>query len=108
MVSLLRTGRAASISEKKRAIAFGIDAELDVGGAVCKRFAREGFQIFLAGRTLENWQAVATTTAATGGTATGLPPIRPKRPASFVYLVPQKKTKLASSMRSFTTAVKVS
>jgi len=42
-----------SMSEQKTAIVVGVGAELGVGGAVCKRFAREGFHVFLARRTAE-------------------------------------------------------
>jgi 3-oxoacyl-[acyl-carrier protein] reductase len=40
-----------------------------IGGAVARAFAREGAQVFLAGRTLATLDAVATEIAAAGGAA---------------------------------------
>ena len=40
-----------------------------VGGAVAKAFAREGSHVFLAGRTLEKLENVATQIRASGGRA---------------------------------------
>jgi 3-oxoacyl-[acyl-carrier protein] reductase len=40
-----------------------------IGGAVARAFAREGARVFLAGRTRERLEGVATRIRAAGGTA---------------------------------------
>lgn len=60
------------MSEQKTAIVVGVGAEIGVGGAVCKRFAREGYHVFIAGRTAEKINAVADVIKSAGGAATGV------------------------------------
>lgn len=51
------------------AIVVGVGAEQGVGAAVCRRFAREGYHIIVAGRTAEKIKRVAATIHAAGGSA---------------------------------------
>jgi NAD(P)-dependent dehydrogenase (short-subunit alcohol dehydrogenase family) len=37
--------------DKPTAIVVGVGAEQGVGGAVCRRFASEGYHVYAAGRT---------------------------------------------------------
>lgn len=55
----------------KTAIIYGAGGA--VGGAVARAFAREGAQVFLAGRTTEPLQIVAREIAAQGGKADIVP-----------------------------------
>ncbi|MDN8617434.1 SDR family NAD(P)-dependent oxidoreductase [Variovorax ginsengisoli] len=48
------------------AIVFGVGSIRGVGGAVCRRFAREGYHVFVAGRTLAKIEAVVAEIAASG------------------------------------------
>lgn len=55
-------------------IVFGVGTARGVGGAVCKRFAREGYHVFVAGRTASKIQQVVDDIMATGiGSAETLP-----------------------------------
>jgi NAD(P)-dependent dehydrogenase (short-subunit alcohol dehydrogenase family) len=53
--------------ESKVAVVYGAGGA--IGGAVTRAFAHEGAKVFLAGRTLEKLDAVATEIAAAGGEA---------------------------------------
>src|SRR5690348_11031486 len=53
--------------EGKNAVIYGGAGA--IGGAVAETFAREGAQVFLAGRTAEKLEAVAERIRAAGGTA---------------------------------------
>jgi NAD(P)-dependent dehydrogenase (short-subunit alcohol dehydrogenase family) len=53
--------------ENKTALIYGAGGA--IGGAVARRFAREGAKVFLAGRTLASVEAVAKEIAAEGGFA---------------------------------------
>ena len=53
--------------ENKNAIIYGAGGS--IGGAVAKEFAREGARVFLAGRSREPLEAVASDIAADGGSA---------------------------------------
>lgn len=48
------------------AIVFGVGSARGVGGAVCKRFALEGYHVIVAGRTLAKIEAVVTEIVASG------------------------------------------
>ncbi|WP_293372396.1 SDR family NAD(P)-dependent oxidoreductase [Nevskia sp.] len=48
------------------AIVFGVGTARGVGGAVCKRFAREGYDVIVAGRTPAKINQVVVEIAATG------------------------------------------
>ena len=52
------------------AVVVGVGASLGLGAALCRRFAREGLQVFPAGRTAERLEAVAAEIVAAGGAAT--------------------------------------
>jgi len=52
------------------AIVIGVGAQEGLGAALCRRFAREGMHVLVAGRTREKIEAVAKTIEAAGGNAT--------------------------------------
>jgi NAD(P)-dependent dehydrogenase (short-subunit alcohol dehydrogenase family) len=52
------------------AIVIGVGARAGLGAALCRRFAREGLHVILAGRTREKLAAVAAEIEAAGGRAT--------------------------------------
>ena len=54
---------------KPTAVVVGVGAERGVGAAVCRRFAREGFHVLVAGRTAEKIERVAASVLADGGSA---------------------------------------
>ena len=56
----------------KSAIVLGVGASRGLGGALARRFAREGLHVFLAGRTAAKLEAVAAEIHAAGGRATAL------------------------------------
>jgi NAD(P)-dependent dehydrogenase (short-subunit alcohol dehydrogenase family) len=51
------------------AIVIGVGAEAGVGAALCRRFAREGMHVVVAGRTEEKIERVAASIASNGGQA---------------------------------------
>ncbi len=55
---------------KPKAVVIGVGPENGLGGALCKRFAEEGHHVFVAGRTQEKLENVASVIAKSGGTAT--------------------------------------
>jgi NAD(P)-dependent dehydrogenase (short-subunit alcohol dehydrogenase family) len=54
------------------AIVVGVGAEKGVGAAVARRFAREGYHVFAAGRTQAKLDAVVASIAKAGGSAEGV------------------------------------
>ncbi len=52
------------------AIVVGVGAETGVGGALCRRFAKEGLHVLVAGRTPTKIEAVAKGIHSSGGEAT--------------------------------------
>ncbi len=52
----------------RSAVVFGLGATTGLGAALARRFAREGFQVFLAGRTEAKLKAVAEDILQKGGT----------------------------------------
>ena len=54
------------------ALVFGVGASAGVGGAVCRRFAREGMTIVAVGRTQEKLDKLTAEIRASGGRASGL------------------------------------
>ena len=58
------------MSDTRTAIVVGVGPEVGLGGALCKRLAREGLHVFVAGRTLEKVEAVADAIGRAGGKAT--------------------------------------
>jgi NAD(P)-dependent dehydrogenase (short-subunit alcohol dehydrogenase family) len=57
---------------KPVAIVFGVGAELGLGAAVCRRFAREGHHVFVAGRTTTRIEQVVRSIKTSGGSAEAL------------------------------------
>jgi NAD(P)-dependent dehydrogenase (short-subunit alcohol dehydrogenase family) len=55
------------------AIVVGVGAERGVGAAVCRRFAREGYHVFVAGRTPLKIEQVAAGIIKAGGSAYAVP-----------------------------------
>ena len=53
--------------EDRNAVIYGAGGA--IGGGLARTFAREGARVFLAGRTRESLEAVATDIRATGGSA---------------------------------------
>jgi len=51
------------------AIVVGVGAERGLGAALCRRFAREGYHVLVAGRTPEKIEQVARAIRSTGGSA---------------------------------------
>jgi NAD(P)-dependent dehydrogenase (short-subunit alcohol dehydrogenase family) len=56
----------------RTAIVLGVGASQGLGGALGRRFAREGLHVFLAGRTAAKLEAVAAEICAAGGHATAV------------------------------------
>src|SRR5579862_2872337 len=54
---------------KPTAVVVGVGAEQGVGGAVCRRFAREGYHVLVGGRSREKIDRVAGSLQAQGGSA---------------------------------------
>jgi NAD(P)-dependent dehydrogenase (short-subunit alcohol dehydrogenase family) len=54
------------------ALIFGVGAQAGLGGALCRRFAREGMAVFPVGRTAASVEAVAAAVRKTGGAATAI------------------------------------
>lgn len=54
---------------KPSAVVVGVGSERGVGGAVCRRFAREGYHVLIAGRTARKIDQVAAGIVAAGGSA---------------------------------------
>jgi len=61
------------MSELRTAVVVGVGAEAGLGGALCKRFGREGLHVFVAGRTAAKLQVVVDAIVAAGGAATAMP-----------------------------------
>jgi NAD(P)-dependent dehydrogenase (short-subunit alcohol dehydrogenase family) len=51
------------------AVVCGVGAEQGLGGALCRRFAVEGYHVLVAGRTPHKIEAVASAITAAGGSA---------------------------------------
>jgi NAD(P)-dependent dehydrogenase (short-subunit alcohol dehydrogenase family) len=54
---------------KPTAIVVGVGAEQGLGAALCRRFAGEGYHVFVAGRTAEKLAKVVQTITVSGGSA---------------------------------------
>ncbi len=61
-----------SDSNKRKALVIGVGAELGLGGELCKRFASEGHQVFVAGRTQEKIDQVTEVINSGGGSASSI------------------------------------
>lgn len=60
------------MSDTAKAIVVGVGPEAGLGGALCKRFAREGMHVFVGGRTPEKVEKVANAIRNGGGRATAV------------------------------------
>ncbi|HVM97512.1 MAG TPA: SDR family NAD(P)-dependent oxidoreductase, partial [Candidatus Acidoferrales bacterium] len=60
------------MSEQRQAIVVGVGAEAGLGAALCKRFAREGLHVLVAGRTSERLDSVVAAIKRSGGTASAV------------------------------------
>jgi len=58
-----------SNTTKSKALVIGVGAENGLGGALCKRFAHEGHQVFIAGRTQAKIEQVSQSIIDAGGAA---------------------------------------
>jgi NAD(P)-dependent dehydrogenase (short-subunit alcohol dehydrogenase family) len=54
---------------KPTAVVVGVGAEQGLGAATCRRFAKDGHHVLVAGRTAVKIEQVVTTIVAAGGTA---------------------------------------
>src|SRR5215831_17547997 len=54
---------------KPTAVVVGVGAEQGLGAATCRRFAKEGHHVLVAGRTAAKIERVASTIVAAGGSA---------------------------------------
>lgn len=61
------------MSEPGRAIVVGVGADAGLGAALCRRAAREGLHVFIAGRTKGRIEALAAKLEDAGGRATAVP-----------------------------------
>ena len=61
------------MSSRRVAIVVGVGAEAGLGGALCKRFGREGLHVLVAGRTAARLEALAGAIRDAGGEATAVP-----------------------------------
>jgi NAD(P)-dependent dehydrogenase (short-subunit alcohol dehydrogenase family) len=61
------------MSEGAKAIVVGVGPEAGLGGALCSRLAREGLQVFAAGRTPAQVDALVRTIRDAGGRAVAVP-----------------------------------
>jgi len=60
------------MGEPGKAIIVGVGPEAGLGGALCKRFARAGLQVFVAGRTSDKVERVAAAIRNAGGRASAV------------------------------------
>jgi len=60
------------MSDTKTAIVVGVGPEAGLGGALCKRLAREGLHVLVAGRTPDKVETLAAAIRKAGGCATGV------------------------------------
>jgi len=56
----------------KKALVIGVGAEKGLGASISARFAREGFHVFVAGRTEQSLEHVAQQIRSAGGSATAV------------------------------------
>ena len=60
------------MSVLKKALVIGVGAEKGLGASISTRFAREGFHVFVTGRTAQSLERVAEQIRSAGGTATAV------------------------------------
>ena len=62
----------SNIPEVKKALVIGVGPENGLGASISFRFAREGFHVFVSGRTAQSLQQVVQHIQSAGGTATAV------------------------------------
>jgi NAD(P)-dependent dehydrogenase (short-subunit alcohol dehydrogenase family) len=62
----------SNIPEVKKALVIGVGPENGLGASICFRFAREGFHVFVSGRTAQSLEQVVQHIQSAGGTATAV------------------------------------
>src|SRR5688500_20352655 len=60
------------MARKPKALVLGVGAERGIGGAVSRRYAREGHHVLVAGRTAAKIDKVVETIRKEGGSATAV------------------------------------
>jgi NAD(P)-dependent dehydrogenase (short-subunit alcohol dehydrogenase family) len=60
------------MTDANKAIVVGVGPEAGLGGALCKRLAREGLHVFVSGRTAEKVETLAHSIQQAGGRATAV------------------------------------
>ena len=58
------------MAKKPKAVVLGVGALRGIGGAACRRFAKEGYHVLVAGRTPQKIEAVVDAIRKDGGAAT--------------------------------------
>ena len=61
------------MSDSQKTIVVGVGADAGTGAAACRRAAREGQHVFIAGRTKDRIERLAASLEADGGRATAVP-----------------------------------
>ncbi len=80
------------------AIVVGVRASAGVGGALCRRFAREGLHVCAAGRTKENLEALAEEIEGLGGRL--MPVVTDARRSGAIEGRPQDSDKCVQFIRN--------
>jgi len=62
----------SNIPEVKKALVIGVGPENGLGASISLRFAREGFHVFVSGRTAQSLEQVVQHIQSAGGTATAV------------------------------------
>ena len=64
--------KSSDMSALKKALVIGVGPEKGLGASISARFAREGFHVFVAGRTAQSLEQVVKQIRSTGGAATAI------------------------------------
>ena len=57
----------------KKAVVIGVHADMGLGGQLCRRFAKLGLEVYIAGRTKKAIDKIATDIKKGGGKAVAVP-----------------------------------
>lgn len=60
------------MADTNKALVIGVGAEKGLGASISARFAREGFHVFVAGRTAQRLELVVKQIRSAGGAATAI------------------------------------
>ena len=91
------------MAKKPKAVVLGVGAERGVGAGLSRRFAKEGYHVLIAGRTLAKIEKVAETIRVAGGSATAVV-TDGTREGEVIALFDRAMADDAASMRRFSTA----